>query len=181
MNNSWDTVTWQSCFVLIGFSSFLDKLPIAHTLLRDSNVVQFQQSLFTAKVSYHTVIGYSATTSFDRVTEACNNEKRIKKTETAEQSRWMGVSCPPFTPEKSAISLFWSGFHSFWCGFTKFHSFEEWFFYSFTCKEYRCNMEWKQIGGPNLKNWQEHRCMSILCLSVCLFVFWQILYYSVSQ
>ena len=63
------------------FSNFLDKIPIAHTL-RDSNVVQFQQSLFTAKVSYHTVIGYSATTIFDSVTEACD-EKRIKKTETA--------------------------------------------------------------------------------------------------
>ena len=55
--------------------------------LRDSNVVQFQQYLSTAKVSYHTVIGYSATTIFGRVTEACNNEKRIKKTETAKQSR----------------------------------------------------------------------------------------------
>ena len=50
-------------------------------------MVQFQQSLFTAKVSYHTVIGYSATTICDRVTEACNNsEKRVKKTETAKQS-----------------------------------------------------------------------------------------------
>ena len=37
-------------------------------------------------MSYHTVIGYSATTIFDRVTEAGNNEKRIKKTETAKQS-----------------------------------------------------------------------------------------------
>ena len=34
------------------------------THLRDSSVVQFQQSLFTAKVSYRTVIGYSATTIF---------------------------------------------------------------------------------------------------------------------
>ena len=61
------------------------KFPLL-THLRDSNVVQFQQSLFTAKVSYHTVIGYSATTIFDKVTEAGNNEKRIKKTETAKQS-----------------------------------------------------------------------------------------------
>ena len=37
-------------------------------------------------MSYHTVIGYSATTIFDRVTETCNNEKRITKTETAKQS-----------------------------------------------------------------------------------------------
>ena len=85
MNNSWDTVTWQSCFVVIGFPLFWIQFPLL-THLRDSNVVQFQQSLFTAKVSYHTVIGYSATTIFDRVTEACNNEKRIKKTETAKQS-----------------------------------------------------------------------------------------------
>ena len=54
-------------------------------------MVQFQQSLFTAKVSYHTVIGYSATTIFDSVTEACNNNKRIKKTETAKQSTLAGA------------------------------------------------------------------------------------------
>ena len=84
MNNSWDTVTWQSCFVVIGSLLFWIKLPLL-THLRDSNVVQFQQSLFTAKVSYYTVTGYTTTTIFDRVTEACD-EKRIKKTETAKQS-----------------------------------------------------------------------------------------------
>ena len=69
---------------MIGSLIFWIKFPLL-THLRDSNVVQFQQSLFTAKVSYHTVIGYSATTIFDSVTEACD-EKRIKKTETAKQS-----------------------------------------------------------------------------------------------
>ena len=54
-------------------------------------MVQFQQSLFTAEVSYHTVIGYNTTTIFDKVTEAGNNEKRIKKTETAKQSTFCNV------------------------------------------------------------------------------------------
>ena len=92
MNNSWDTVTWQSCFVVIGCTVFKCLVPLFWiafpllTHLRDSNVVQFQQSLFTAKVSYRTVIGYSATTIFLQSDRACSNEKRIKKTETAKQS-----------------------------------------------------------------------------------------------
>ena len=65
-------------------------------------MVQFQQSLFTAKVSYHTVIGYSATTIFDRVTEAGNNEKRIKKTETAKQSKARHTH-PPHTHTKQTL------------------------------------------------------------------------------
>ena len=54
---------WFQC----GSPPFGIKFPLL-THLRDSNLVQFQQSLFTAKVSYHTVIGYSVTTIFDRVT-----------------------------------------------------------------------------------------------------------------
>ena len=37
MNNSWDTVTWQSCFVVIGSLLFWIKFPLL-THLRDSNV-----------------------------------------------------------------------------------------------------------------------------------------------
>ena len=66
------------------FSTFLDKIPIAHTLKGFECCSISAVSVYSQR-SYYTVTGYTATTIFDRVTEACD-EKRIKKTETAKQS-----------------------------------------------------------------------------------------------
>ena len=67
------------------FSTFLDKIPIAHTLKGFECCSISAVSVYSQSELLYGHWIYTATAIFDRVTEACD-EKRIKKTETAKQS-----------------------------------------------------------------------------------------------